>query len=248
MQGALGKLAFDGDLCGVSTCLEAGACPNDEQQYYHGGVRTANSTGTKGLAKLRDTGLGSRKVPPLWVAATQDHAKIVAVLLGAGADPAWADLDGTTALHRCCQCGHASVAAQLLFAAPKPIEVDVTNAKGATPLMRAVWNGSLACAELLLRAGADPTLPNLYGDTALQMAERKRLDPILSIIEEHRALCLVRQHLAFAVHMNSGATHAKYVLPYDVLMAVVGAWPVCPHAIAAKVAKEDYHQALQWHI
>lgn len=48
--------------------------------------------------------------------------------------------------------------------------VDRAAKNGRTPLMYASWLRSLACMELLLRAGADPQRTNLAGTTAFDFA------------------------------------------------------------------------------
>jgi ankyrin repeat protein len=54
--------------------------------------------------------------------------------------------------------------------APKKPAVNQRNPDGSTPLQWAVYNGDVAEAKRLLRAGADPKLANNYGATPMSLA------------------------------------------------------------------------------
>jgi hypothetical protein len=223
---SLGQLALEGDLPAVYRWVgQQAGHPDDEVHFYP---------------------LGGRPCAACSVAAARGHADVVAVLLRARANPAWADpRDGLTALHRASQHDHSEAAWQLIA---RGAPVDAGSKKGATPLMRAVWNGAVACTGMLLRAGADPTLRNCHGDTAVQMAQRRQQgaaqggEPVVALLNERCALCLARQRLAFMLRGRVVTATARVLtpppLPYDVVKAVCKLLPLCSHAIASRATNQ----------
>jgi ankyrin repeat protein len=59
----------------------------------------------------------------------------------------------------------------LLLAQPR-IKVDVPDVDGYTALMWAAEHGSLDLVDLLVKAGANPNLKNVHGETAAALAEQ----------------------------------------------------------------------------
>lgn len=213
LEALLSSTAGSGNLTELRQLLDAGA---------H--VSWADADGTTALHR----------------AAVAGHAEVVAVLLDVGASPGQTDSGGFTALHFAAQLDHSSVAAQLLA---RNAVVDAASKKGATPLMRAVWSDCTACVDLLLRAGANPSHRNEHGDTAVQMAERKRQRHTLSLFHEQRSLCLARQCLAFVLHGNI-ADAERTQLPFDVVRAVCNSVPLPSHAVAARATKQWTSQGI----
>ena len=108
---------------------------------------------------------------PLMEAAREGHVAVVVRLLDAGADPSHAGNRlgmGMTALHLAADRDRPEVARLLLS---RGLAVDLGNAQGTTPLAWALGEGSLGTAEVLLAAGADPTLEDDHGFSALDMVE-----------------------------------------------------------------------------
>ena len=92
-----------------------------------------------------------------------------------------AGTDGQTALHIAAQCGHETLVEALLGAGA---QVDVLNkVTGRTPLHAGCVAGSAACASLLLRSGADATLTDARGRTALQAAAKYKQPQVLALEE-----------------------------------------------------------------
>ena len=55
--------------------------------------------------------------------------------------------------------------------------IDAASPNGSTPLMMAAMYGTPSAVKLLLEAGADPSLKNIQGLTAIDFAQRgKRID------------------------------------------------------------------------
>lgn len=105
----------------------------------------------------------------LHVAAEEGHAKAVAALLKAGADPDSLDHEGQTPLHRAAAKGHAEVVRLLLAAWCGRYLVD----KGRyTPLSWAIQSGDLETVKALLDAKVPPDLSDGRGESPLEWACR----------------------------------------------------------------------------
>ncbi|XP_067086270.1 ankyrin repeat domain-containing protein 29 [Osmerus mordax] len=93
---------------------------------------------------------------PIWMAAQMGHDDVVKVLLLRGADRDAYRNDGSTALFKSAFKGHNNVIEELLKFSPS---LDLLK-NGSTVLHAAVTGGNPSSVSLLLRANADPTLPN----------------------------------------------------------------------------------------
>ncbi|MCB9780929.1 MAG: ankyrin repeat domain-containing protein [Alphaproteobacteria bacterium] len=104
--------------------------------------------------------LDGRTLPPEWFlvrAALHGSAAVVRLLLEAGVDPNWVDVDGQndhTALHWAVYSGHTQAVAALV-AAPG-IDLMALDKRRSTPLACAMGFVGSACAPQLLAAGASP--------------------------------------------------------------------------------------------
>ena len=110
----------------------------------------------------------------LFYAAEANDSALVNELLKQGAELEWRDpYDGWTALAVACTYGSYE-AAEALCA--HGAELDARDVFQWTPLMRAAFNGRTKICEMLLALGADPSLKNEDGETALDKA-RERIQP-----------------------------------------------------------------------
>ena len=108
---------------------------------------------------------------PLMEGAREGHAAVVRKLIEVGADPMHRGNDlgmGMTALHLAADRNQPEIA-RILLNAGTP--VDIGNVTGGTPLLWALGEGATETAFVLLDAGADPTLEDDLGYSALGMAE-----------------------------------------------------------------------------
>eukprot|EP01046_Picozoa_sp_COSAG06_P043632 COSAG06_NODE_5748_length_3293_cov_52.082029_1_plen_125_part_00 len=102
-------------------------------------------------------------------AARDNDSALVNKLLKQGAELDWRNptFSGMTALAIACLLGSYE-AAEALCA--HGAELDTWDNYQGTPLMRAAYEGSTKICEMLLALGADPSLKNKEGETALDRA------------------------------------------------------------------------------
>jgi ankyrin repeat protein len=78
----------------------------------------------------------------------------------------------------------ATLSAQKTTRAPKKEDVNRRNLDGSTPLQWAVYNGDVAEATRLVRAGADVSLANHYGATPMSLAAEVANTDMLKVLLE----------------------------------------------------------------
>ena len=103
---------------------------------------------------------------PLMMAALKGHADLVRKLIARGAD---VNKTGWTPLHYAATGGHLAIMEVLL---EHHAYIDAESPNKTTPLMMAAHYGSVPSVKLLLEAGADPTLRNQLGLSAVEFAQR----------------------------------------------------------------------------
>lgn len=108
---------------------------------------------------------------PLMIAAFKGYKDIVRKLIARDAD---VNKPGWTPLHYAATHGHVEIILMLL---DENAYIDAESPNKTTPLMMAAMYGSTAAVRALLDAGADPTLRNELGMSAVDFAMRgKRPD------------------------------------------------------------------------
>ncbi len=114
------------------------------------------------------------------VAAQEGHADVVEFLIAAGADLN-AEISGYRALHYALARGHEEAVLVLVEAGA---EVNVPNPRtGEMPLMEAADNRNLRLVVALLAAGAEPRAKDDRGNTALDIARRRKEPEIIAALE-----------------------------------------------------------------
>ncbi|CAB0041177.1 unnamed protein product [Trichogramma brassicae] len=112
---------------------------------------------------------------PLHLALQHRPNEIVELLLRNGADPNAADKRGWTPLHVVCERCNADDWVKMIFELSayryRPLRVNARNDFGQTPLHLTLdaWDDNYETMELLLMNGADPTLSDALGSTALHV-------------------------------------------------------------------------------
>jgi ankyrin repeat protein len=119
---------------------------------------------------------------PLMMAALKGNLEIAKKLVERDAD---INKTGWTPLHYAATGGHLAIIELLL---EKHAYIDAESPNGSTPLMMAAHYGTPAAVKLLLESGADPTLKNQLGLTAIDFANRaNRKDSVDLIAASVRA-------------------------------------------------------------
>ena len=103
---------------------------------------------------------------PLMLAAMRGYLDLCQALIARDAD---VNKPGWTPLHYAATGGHLQITQLLL---DHSAYIDAAAPNGSTPLMMAAMFGTTEVVNLLLKSGADPTLKNAAGDTALDYAIR----------------------------------------------------------------------------
>lgn len=113
---------------------------------------------------------------PLMLAALRGYAELCALLIERDAD---VNKSGWAPLHYAATASHIAVMQLLL---DQHAYIDAASPNGSTPLMMAAMYGNASAVKLLLEAGADPTIKNDLGLTAIDFAERVKKTDSTTII------------------------------------------------------------------
>ena len=116
---------------------------------------------------------------PLMMAALKGHVAMVKKLIARDAD---VNKTGWTALHYAATNGHVEIIRILL---EQHAYIDAESPNGTTPLMMAAHYGSPSAVKVLLEAGADPTIKNQLGLTAIDFANRAGRQDSAELIAAH---------------------------------------------------------------
>ncbi|CAB0036532.1 unnamed protein product [Trichogramma brassicae] len=118
---------------------------------------------------------------PLHFSLSRGYTQEAEELLRKGANPNSTDKEGWTPLHVICERrGDEDVQVRMLFELSsekyQPVQVNVQNDEGNTPLHGAAINNKPKVVKLLLKNGSDPNLINKNGETPLHnICKRMRI-------------------------------------------------------------------------
>lgn len=113
---------------------------------------------------------------PLMLAALKGHMAVCQKLIARDAD---VNKPGWTPLHYAATGGHIPVMRLLL---ENHAYIDAASPNGSTPLMMAAKYGSASAVQLLLEVGADPSLKNGLGLSAIDFARTAQRTDSVEII------------------------------------------------------------------
>lgn len=116
---------------------------------------------------------------PLMLAALKGLAEVCQKLVDRGAD---VNKPGWTPLHYAATGGHVAIIQMLL---DHYAYIDAASPNGSTPLMMAAMYGSAPAVKFLLDAGADSTIKNDLGLTALDFALKAKRQESADLIAGH---------------------------------------------------------------
>ena len=162
-QTALWFACIDGQDSIVKVLMDTGADPSIVDKYrdscLHAAIHGQCSTET--IQKIIDHGADVNAVnndgaTPLLLACSKAQAESAELLLNVGADPNIADGDGDASILSAID-GYCSVNTMHKLIA-NGANVNATNNKGLTALLKACSYGQMDVVKVLLEAGADPTI------------------------------------------------------------------------------------------
>ena len=195
----------------VQALLAAGVSPRASHPLLGTALYAAVAAGNEAIVRmLLAAGASPRRgkdgAPPLHIAAALGNVGIMRTLLAAGASAKELDSGyGRTPLSWAAAGGSVEAVQLLLAGGVNPRDlckaacegdmaslrnwlehtatpVDAASSDGMTPLMDASRNGHAGVIKVLLRAGADPKLPNRLGSTALELAESNGHDAAAAVL------------------------------------------------------------------
>ncbi|MEO8170694.1 MAG: ankyrin repeat domain-containing protein [Oxalobacteraceae bacterium] len=160
------------NVSGVSSLLQRGFDPNTiEEKRGETGLMRAIQDDSKRVIEVlinaRDINLEARAFngnTALMLAAYKKLPRVVKSLLDKGAE---VNQTGWTALHYAATVGDNEIVQVLL---DKFAYIDAESPNGTTPIMMAARSGHIMTVKLLLDAGADATLKNQQGLSAIDFA------------------------------------------------------------------------------
>lgn len=140
-----------------------------------------------GIWNRRGLRAGYELVTPLRQAVVFRHEPVVQLLLDNGADVAIPNNPHKSLLHLAVGSGSEVITRLVLEHGSGIIDIDmVRKSTSETALHRAARDGQVGIVKMLLESGADPSIRNRWGDTALGEAVRYKCGEVAQVLSEHR--------------------------------------------------------------
>jgi len=180
--------AHRGTAVSLRSLLDAHAevSPPEDAHAHHTALVFASMNGDLANVKLLlNRGGDAAQGAPVAEAITFGHADVVRALIQAGADTGLTESSGVNLIHWATITGRASV---IPFLAKAGVPLNDTDKAGFTPLMYAatIDQGNTATLRALLEAGADTSIRNPEGRTALEQARFLKHTALESELVRHK--------------------------------------------------------------
>jgi len=186
----------------AEVCLRHGAKNSPHPNYGQTGIQAAASGGNLDCCKLllETAALSGMDISivnemdhkantPLHVACSKKDPELISLLISHGADVFYTDKLHRTVFHRVIAGTHrASYRMQclkILFREGADELINSPEKAGNTPIHLAAQTGDKDVVQLLLGAGANPTLTNKDGFTAYHFAMSSRVPECMALIREY---------------------------------------------------------------
>ena len=190
-RSSIVDLAAAGDWRGVEALIREGAEVNavqgDGMSALHWAAKHSQSRAVGLLlqAKADANAETAYSMTPLAIAAMLDSPKVVELLLEANAEANKKLPGNTTLLMLASRTGNPKIVQ--LLAEQNGVEVDAQERSGQTALMWAAAEGNAEAVDVLLMAGADPSIETPNGFNALMFATREGHMTVVKSLLEHGA-------------------------------------------------------------
>lgn len=178
----------------------------DMQSLLSAGANPSFQVGSNQMTLLMVAAI-NEKVSPSCLMAPQDtlSAEMCSLLLNFGASCNSVCLMGKTALHWAVSCSKQSNAMVIQLLLKKKASPNVSDIKGATPLMCAAQSGNIEACSLLLMYGASVKMKDHDGLTALHYAAKYNHPEVVKLLVAHGASCQEKHsHGSTALHLAAG--------------------------------------------
>ena len=164
----------------VKLLLEKGANPHKVDDFGQQALYYAIEAGHESMVRVfidhggiqHVTAGPTGKTTLLHLAVCRENLTIIEMILKAGADTNEQNIRGDTPLHESMYYSSGNLVQKVGLLLKFGAQVNMGNNHADTPLHLAAHYGQSAVVQMLLDAGADPQLPNMSGETAMDLARK----------------------------------------------------------------------------
>ena len=166
----------------AAVLLQQNQCVAQTKDVYEV-CRSGDTTTLKAMLQQTPSLIDSKQsngFTPLIIATYNGQAEISTILIQHGADVNAQDKAGNTALMGLCFNGNTALVKLLLN---NKVAVNTLNFNHASALIFAATFGHVDIIKLLLKAGADKTVKDVHGKTALDQAMMQGNDIVVALLK-----------------------------------------------------------------